>query len=276
MSLFGKTVLLTGASGGLGKELALHFWEQGANLFLVSRTKNRQLLENLKNQPAQVGQRWSWLQQDLANEYATASIHQNFFAVFDKIDILINNAATQQPIGTFWETDWQEWEHCLRVNLYAPLRLMRVMIPYMLKEKCGRIINLSGGGATSSRPCFSAYAVAKTGLVRATEIIADEIGKDGGVTANCVAPGAMRTAMMDEILQCEKAPEAEKKKAEQVKQKGNGMEKVVALIDWLISDWASAVTGRLISAQWDTWEKTFDRDYVSDDLYKLRRFTVSK
>jgi len=128
---------------------------------------------------------------------------------------------------------------------------------------------LAGGGATSSRPCFSSYAVAKTGLVRLTEVLADELS-DSGITANCVSPGAMNTNMMDEIINCDQSPKIEKDSATMVSLKDHTTDNAIELINWLISEKANGVTGRLISAQWDDYKNIY-KDHADKDLHKLRR-----
>src|SRR6185503_10747901 len=108
------------------------------------------------------------------------------------LHILVNNAALVGPIGPAWENDWDDWQQTLRVNLLAPVALCRLCASWL--PTGGKIINLSGGGATGPRPGFSAYATAKAGLVRFTENLAAEL-KDRGVDVNAVAPGMLNTAM---------------------------------------------------------------------------------
>jgi len=271
LNLLNKNVLLTGASKGLGYELAKNLWDQGANLFLVSKTKNEQLQDYFLNSRVDFEQRFVWYKCDLSAEGCVDQIYTNFICIFaGKIDILINNAAIQQPIGLFWESDWDKWKKCLAVNLYAPSKLMKYFIPHMLIKNYGRIINLAGGGSTSSRPCFSSYAVAKTGLVRLSEVLADELS-DSGITVNCVSPGAMNTNMMDEIINCDQSPKLEKDNAIYVSSKNNTMDKAISLINWLISNEADKVAGRLISAQWDNYKDIYNNDVLDGNLHKLRR-----
>jgi len=269
LSLLNKNILLTGASRGLGYELAKNLWNQGANLFLVSRTKNEELQKYFLENRIDLNQRFVWYKGDLSIENCLKQIFTNFTCMFGDIDVLINNAAIQKPIGNFYENDWDKWEKCISVNLFAPAKLMKYFIPNMLKKKHGRIINLSGGGSTSSRPYFSAYAVAKTGLVRLTEIIADELS-DSGIAVNCVSPGAMNTNMIDEIINCDQSPKIEKDSATMVSLKDHTTDNAIELINWLISEKSNGVTGRLISAQWDNYKNIY-KDYVDKDLHKLRR-----
>jgi 3-oxoacyl-[acyl-carrier protein] reductase len=193
---------------------------------------------------------------------------------FDRLDVLVNNAAIQGPIGLSWETDWGEWQTTLQVNLFAPVALCRGAVSWMAKTGHGRIINLSGGGATGPRANFSAYATAKTALVRFSEILAEET-RDLNICVNCIAPGPMDTNMISEILQAGAAAgEKEHEQALKVRQKGSAsMERATALCIYLASQAGDGITGRLISAIWDPWEMLSTRrhELQQNDLYTLRR-----
>ena len=98
-----------------------------------------------------------------------------------RVDVLVNNAAITGPIGPLEACDWHEWTHALATDLLAPVALMRAAVPVMRLQGRGKIINLSGGGATGPRAHFTAYAAAKSALVRVTETLAEEVA-DTGIT----------------------------------------------------------------------------------------------
>jgi 3-oxoacyl-[acyl-carrier protein] reductase len=139
----------------------------------------------------------------------------------------------------------------------------------------GKIINLSGGGATTPRPFFSAYAVAKTGLVRFTEIIAKEV-KEFKIEVNSIAPGILHTDMMQGIFHAgeKMAGQKEYSQAQKVMQgEGNDPRTAAELCVFLVSPSSDGITGRLISAIWDPWEDLplhLD-DLRNSDIYTLRR-----
>ena len=110
---------------------------------------------------------------DLSNHNFEKDI-KNLIKKIGLVDVLINNAAIHGPIGNFWENDFDLWKEAFNVNFYSPLLLIREIVPSMISNNKGKIINISGGGATSSRPGFSSYSVSKTSLVRFTEIAADK------------------------------------------------------------------------------------------------------
>ena len=146
----------------------------------------------------------------------------------------------------------------------------------MIKQKSGKIINFSGGGATSARPHFSAYGASKTAVVRLTETIAEE-NKPFNIQINAIAPGAVNTRMTGEVISAGKEA-GEKGLAEAVKQLETGgtpLEKPANLAVFLASGESDGITGRLISAVWDDWQVIAKQtaQSKSGDLYTLRRIT---
>lgn len=249
MKLQGKNIILTGASRGFGAYLAVRLFEEGASLLLVARTLNpwyHELAERWK-QPVEP------FPYDLIGWNAGFAVVKKAREIWTHIDGLVNNAAIQGPVGNTWEVDLIELNRTFAVDLFAPIDLCRFIVPEMLKRGHGKIVNLSGGGATSPRPNYSAYATAKAGLVRFSECLAAEL-KGTGVDVNCVAPGKMPTGML---------PPGETPDE-------NSMEKAADLIVWLLSSESDGVTGRLISAIWDHW-KVANLTPMSDELYTLRR-----
>jgi len=178
------------------------------------------------------------------------------------------------PIGPVWENDFAAWNQALQVDLLAPVALCKGLIPLMNGTSGGSIINLSGGGATGPRPNFSAYATAKAGLVRFSETIAEEL-KASGIRVNCIAPGAMKTAMLGELLsKGDAAGERELSLASKVFEEGGAsMDRVADLALFLAGDAGKGITGKLISAVWDDWEHWPEHldELASSDIYTLRR-----
>jgi NAD(P)-dependent dehydrogenase (short-subunit alcohol dehydrogenase family) len=143
----------------------------------------------------------------------------------------------------------------------------------MINIKKGKIINLSGGGSTSPRPNFSAYAVAKTGIVRFTENLAEEV-KEFNIDVNAIAPGAINTKMLEDVLHAENLAGIEYDEA--VKRKktgGNNPELAADLICFLASGLSDGITGKLISAPWDPWkENSYQNELRNNkDVAVLRR-----
>lgn len=266
-NLQGKTALITGASRGLGRAIAEIFWENGANLILLAR--NIKFLQEFQTMHVHSAQSIKIFSTDLGNPVEVDGFIQKIAS--QKIDILVNNAAISGPIGPFWENAAQAWNDTLQINLLTPAALCRALIPRMIAQNSGKIINLSGGGATHSRPNFSAYAVAKTGLVRLTEILAEEL-KNLNISVNAIAPGVMKTDMLADILNAGENLVGEKE-YQTARMAEDTLQNPAKLCLFLASNESAGITGKLISATWDPWSTL--KDYVetlkNTDIYTLRR-----
>ena len=265
MKLAGMKAIVTGASRGLGLAVAGAMWREGADLLLVARSEvllraYTYLLATAV--PGQAGQQAHAFAADLRDPDAPRAILAEARRLWPRLDILVNNAAIGGPIGPLADNDWDAWRDTIQVNLLAPAELCKRSIEWMRETGGGRIVNLSGGGAASPRPNFSAYAAAKCALVRLTETAARETASLG-IRVNAVAPGAMDTEMLREAQR-------------------SGLEPVSTTVDprtaaelivYLASEESAGITGKLISAVWDPW-RSLDRhvaDLQGTDVYTLRR-----
>jgi NAD(P)-dependent dehydrogenase (short-subunit alcohol dehydrogenase family) len=269
-----RNVIITGASRGLGINIVKTMWMAGANLMLIARDNEAlaKVISSLPHRPEQTAYAFSI---DISAPNSASLILGEAQKYFDRLDVLVNNAAIQGPIGPSWQNDWSSWNQSLKVNLLAPIELSRICAAWMIRLGKGKIICLSGGGATSSRPNFSAYAVAKTGLVRFSEILADELRKYN-IQVNCIAPGSMSTAILDEILEAgpENAGQKEYDFALKVRTQGGVLpESVAQLAVFLASSASDRITGKLISAVWDPWRNfsEYVEDITTTEIYTLRR-----
>ncbi len=210
---------------------------------------------------------------DLSDPRTPRRLIDEVIAAHGRLDILINNAAVQGPIGPFESIDLEQWSDVFAVNFFAAARLIQMAVPFM-RAGGGKIINLSGGGAASPRPHVLAYGASKCALVRLTETLAIEL-KHCRIDVNAVAPGPMNTRMLDEVLAAGPggAP-LEFESARQRKQTGGASpEKAADLVLFLSSPASDGITGRLISAVWDDWKSLRAQDLEGTDLLTLRRVT---
>ena len=273
MRLAGRQTLVTGGTRGLGWEIARLFWREGASLIVVAR--DAQELDRLREVlPPASGQMFDAVCADLSSEAGLQSVIEQMERR-GGVEVLVNNAAMQGPIGKVWECDWRAWEATVKLDLFAPVQLCRAAVPAMLRRGRGSIINLSGGGATGPRENFSAYASAKTALVRFTENLAVEV-KSHGIRVNALAPGAMNTSMMRETVSAGPARAgADYQRALETTQKDSGAtaQRAAELCLFLASDESAGLTGRLLSAVWDPWQSLADHigEIENSDLYTLRR-----
>jgi NAD(P)-dependent dehydrogenase (short-subunit alcohol dehydrogenase family) len=269
-----KYAVITGASRGLGQHLAYRFWEAGYSLGLVSR--NPASMDQTRSQlDLAKGRACDAFACDLEDPASVETIAAEICAKTKHVNVLINNAAIQGPIGSLEQNDLGAWEQTIRVNLLSPVALCKGLLPRMTNAPDAAILNLSGGGATGPRANFSAYASAKAALVRFSETLADEV-KSQGITVNCVAPGAMKTAMLGAVLEsgAESSGPLEFAVAAKVFEEGGAsMDRVADLALFLSSPAARGITGKLISAVWDRWEcwPEHGPELAGSDLYTLRR-----
>lgn len=272
----GLTAVLTGASGRLGSEIARAFWRRGASLMLSARSE--ETLRPLRDEllpAARAGQELDIAAADLADPSAPRRILSRAESLWPRLDVLVNNAAVQGPIGPFWKNPEKEWRLAFLIDFLAPAELCRLALPRMIARRRGKIINISGGGAASARPRFSAYAAAKAALVRFSETIAREV-EEHNVQVNCIAPGAMDTGMNRAILRAgsEEAGEEEFRRARRLADAGESSAgRAAELCCFLASRAGDGITGRLISARWDPWPTLGKRggELRKSDIYTLRR-----
>jgi 3-oxoacyl-[acyl-carrier protein] reductase len=269
-----KIVILTGAGRGIGRALARRLAGEAATLVLVARTESE--LKGTLDLIADASPRSYYEVCDLSDETMVRRLVQNAEMKFGRIDALINNAAVQPPIGPFVENSISDWRRTMEINLMGPAILIRCSLPGMIKRRKGKIVNFSGGGATSPRPNFTAYGISKTAIVRLTETLAAELAPHH-IDINAVAPGAINTRMLQEVLDAGKSAEHEYPDAVRRKADGGDDPMMAAdLVAFLISEKSDGITGKLISAKWDPWREQAFQDLLRSDrdVATLRRIDL--
>jgi 3-oxoacyl-[acyl-carrier protein] reductase len=189
--------------------------------------------------------------------------------------VLVNNAGVYGPMGPIESVDWQAWEEALRINLFGTVHMCRALIPLLKARGFGKIVNLSGGGATAPLPFISSYAASKAALVRLTETFAHEL-RDARIDVNAIAPGALNTRLLEEVLAAgpEKVGDDFHRRALKQKEEGGApLDKGAALAVFLASARSDGISGRLLSALWDDWESLPESQQrlAQSDVYTLRR-----
>lgn len=265
--------LITGASRGLGAHLATKFWHAGWSLVLVARDESA-LIGTCAAFEDRSSQTLDLVPCDLASNDQIKKFSFSIKEKYQSLDLLINNAAIQGPIGPLEGNDFDEWLGALQINLLAPILLCKELIPLLNQGSNASIINLSGGGATGPRPNFSSYASSKAALVRFSETLADEL-KAQNIRVNCIAPGTMKTNMLEEVLVS--SVQAGKRELEIAKkvfsEGGASMDRVADLALFLSGDASKGISGKLVSAVWDNWEEWPNHidSLNKSDAYTLRR-----
>jgi NAD(P)-dependent dehydrogenase (short-subunit alcohol dehydrogenase family) len=198
--LSGKTAIITGASEGFGREVAQKFASAGASLMLCARDAEK--LERtclaLRGQ-ATADQKILFRVADVSKAGDVDALVDETIAKLGGCDILMNNAGIYGPKGDVETVDWLAWVKAIEINLYGSVLRCRALLPHFKMRRAGKIIQLSGGGATAPLPRLSAYAVSKAAIVRFVETLAEEV-RGQGIEVNALAPGALNTAMLDEVI----------------------------------------------------------------------------
>ena len=190
-NLSGKRVLITGAAGGIGKELSKSFLEVGANIILSGTNINR--LQSLKDD---LNQECEVFECDLKNVDEINNL-LNFLDGSGGVDVLINNAGKTEDNLLMRMTD-EQWEDIMLINLTSVMRLTRGIIRGMIKKRWGRIINITSIVALTGNPGQSNYVASKSGLIGFSKSLASEVASRG-ITVNCIAPGFIKTNMTDKL-----------------------------------------------------------------------------
>ena len=275
-SLENRTALITGANQGLGKAIAHAFVLAGANVFLCARDelKLAEVQSELKGS-CKTGQRAEAMRADISKRDDVDRLVSAALASFPQIHILVNNAGVYGPKGPIEDVDWDEWVQAIEVNLLGSILIARALLPHFRNHHYGKVIQLSGGGATAPLPFLSAYAASKAGIVRFMETLAEEV-KEDGIDVNSIAPGALNTRLLDEVLDAGPQKVGKSFYERSLKQKtegGSPIERGVELAVFLASAQSDGITGKLISAIWDPWENFPEHleDLKKSDIYTLRR-----
>jgi NAD(P)-dependent dehydrogenase (short-subunit alcohol dehydrogenase family) len=276
MKLAGRNAIITGANRGFGFEVAKKFVEEGASVAICGRDAEQ------VESAVDALRKLSLPQQTIIGVPLDVSKEENVRSMIDtaldkmgRIDIVVNNAGVYGPKGLIEDVSSEEWVDAIHINLLSVFFMCKGILPHMKKNNSGKIINLSGGGATAPLPRISAYAASKAAVVRLTETLAEEC-REYAIDINAVAPGALNTRLLEEVLNAgpESVGKAFYEKA--LKQKASGgtpLHLGAELCVYLASPESNGITGKLISAPWDPWQNLAQyRDDLRDsDIYTLRR-----
>ena len=266
-----RSMIIFGGTKGVGQILAEYYKE---NNFKVSIAGRHPECEGIRDKT-------NVIKADISKEIDVESAFDLHLKCYGKNpDIVINCAALQGPIGNSWEVPAQEIEETLKTNLLGSFIVARAAINRMIPAGLGSIIMFSGGGAVLARPNFNAYGSSKTGVLRMVETVAEELKIAGhsGIIINAIAPGAVKTGMMTEILNA--GPQAGKKAlddaASVIEKGGTPSQEIINLINFLIDrKLNNGLSGRLIHVREDYCKlvKEYGKN-VPDDIGKIRRIPI--
>jgi len=264
-------IVISGSSSGIGLAVARALLTEGHAVWGLARSDQSHLSKEF---PALFRSSFC----DISDFDKVNLAAQNITAEWNNIDALITCAGLQGEIGKTLKSDPLNWEKTIKANLVGTYNCLRSFNELLARtNRRAKIICFSGGGATQTRANFSAYACAKTGIVRLVETIASE-EKGRALDINAIAPGAINTRLTDEVISLgeEIVGKTEYEAAlKQKKEGGQSIAKAVDLITWLLSEASDGITGKLLSAQWDDYKnlKTNHQFLDNPNFYTLRRIT---
>lgn len=233
--LTGKTALVTGATGGIGGEIAKALHAQGATVAISGRNE-----EKLNALASEIGEKAHAIVADLSNAEGIVALVKDAEEKLGQIDILVNNAGlTRDNLSMRMKDD--EWQQVLDVNLTAPFMLAKACQRGMMKRRHGRIINISSVVGTTGNPGQCNYVASKAGMTGWTKAMGQEVASRG-ITVNCVAPGFIATAMTDALTDDQK----EKINATIPAGRMGSPDEISSAVAYLASDEAAYVTGATI------------------------------
>ena len=237
--LEGKTAIVTGAARGIGKEIALRFAREGANIAftdLVIDENGKKTEEEI----AALGVKVKGYASNAADFAQTEEVVKQNHNDFGSIDVLVNNAGITKD-GLMMRMTEAQWDAVIAVNLKSAFNFIHAVLPIMLRQKSGSIINMASVVGVHGNAGQSNYAASKAGLIALAKSVAQEVGSRG-IRANAIAPGFIETAMTaalpDDVRAewCKKIP----------LRRGGQVEDIANVATFLASDMASYVTGQVI------------------------------
>jgi 3-oxoacyl-[acyl-carrier protein] reductase len=223
-----RVAIVTGVSRGIGRAVAEMLTDTGWTVIGLSRT----------TPPPREG--LYWFSCDVAEDVPLEDILAT--TGLDTVDALVHCAGVRGPYGPFEENDAVSWEQTITTNLIGTARVIRAALPFLKRSEDARLLLFSGGGAFGPEPGFSAYAASKGGTISLMETLAVELA-DSTVTVNAVAPGFIATSIH------KGTPHEGKSDG------GKALSRAVACVKHLLSHQTRGLTGRTVSAQWDSWDE---------------------
>ena len=230
-----KTALVTGGSRGIGKAIAKDFSKNGIDVVVTGRDKDR--LRDTAEELETYGNNAYWIDADLGTDPGVTRIFDFLKEKKLEVNVLVNNAAIIHLSTHLIDFDMENWQEVINVNLIGAVKITKLLLPGMVSQNYGKVINISSIGGRKGAAGRSAYRVTKAGLISFTESLAAEV-KSSGIDVNCVCPGSVVTEGYVEAF------------GQQSIENNHMMDpsEIATLCSFLVSENSSAVTGATIDA----------------------------
>lgn len=235
-----KCALITGATRGIGKQIAITLAKQGYNIALNYRKENEEL-ENTKKEIEKIGVQILAVKGDVANFEDCENFVKQVIERFGQIDVLVNNAGITKDM-LLMRMKKEDFEQVIDTNLVGTFNVTKNVVPYMMKARSGRIINISSVVGISGNAGQTNYSASKAGIIGFTKSLAKEVASRN-ILVNAVAPGFIETDMTDALKEEIKE---DIKKGIPLKRIGK-VEDVANVVNFLASEESSYITGQVIN-----------------------------
>lgn len=243
LSVKGKNVLITGGTSGIGKEIALHFARQGANVavFGTNRERADSLLEDLISLKVCDDQAFLIKIVDVSSKIAVEEAVKDILTRWGKIDVLINNAGITRD-QLLMKMSEEDWDRVIDVNLKSVFNTCQALVRPMMKSRSGKIVNISSVVGLTGNAGQVNYAASKSGVIGLTKSLAQELASRG-ICVNCIAPGFIETPMTDQLTQSQKEGILKKIPMGRI----GDVKEIASVALFLASDSSAYMTGQVLT-----------------------------
>ncbi len=261
--LQGQVAIITGGGRGIGAATGHLLAAAGAAVVLTARSEEQ--IEAVAGAIRGAGARAIAVPCDVSNPEQIEEVVEAALTQYDRVDILVNNAGVIWPIEQVFEADPDEWAYNIHCNLVGPFQMARNVLPLMIAQRYGRILNITSGAAERVIPGWSAYCAAKAGLNMLTRSLAMELQEADvtGVTVNALTPGMVDTEMQADIRSVDTYDSSlDYSLFHQAYQQGSLRSAATAarLIYWLVGPWSQGRSGEIFSHADGAWQARVERD----------------
>jgi 3-oxoacyl-[acyl-carrier protein] reductase len=235
--LAGKISVVTGGAMGIGREIALRLARDGSDIAVVDIEK--ELGQSTVKEIQSMGRKSLFFEVDVAQWDQVKAMVDEILRNFKKVDILVNNAGILGPVVPVWEYSVEDWDHVVETHLKGTFLCCKAVIPPMLKQKSGRIVNISSIAGKEGNANMSAYSTSKAAVIGFTKSLAKEVAQQN-IIVNCISPALIETRIVEEMGEEQRKILASKIP---IGRFGKTSE-VAALVKFLVSEECSFSTGQ--------------------------------